>query len=141
MFTGLKFYENIQIMTPFLNLDQLFQISFLHIPFFSLFLFLISSSTFHLRCWFQWYYCLLAISSRISKPQTGLWVGLSSQNFHRLLFFLIQTLWATKKKKEKEKNKWDLSPVEENLREKPGMLNITSYYLLIGQIGQNPKIK
>ena len=26
-------YENIQIMTPFLNLDQLFQISFLHIPF------------------------------------------------------------------------------------------------------------
>ncbi|KAJ9685071.1 hypothetical protein PVL29_017198 [Vitis rotundifolia] len=53
MFTGLKFYENIQIMTRFLNLDQLFQISFLHIPFFSFFLFLISSSTFHLRCWFQ----------------------------------------------------------------------------------------
>ena len=53
MFTGLKFYENIQIMTPFLNLDQLFQISFLHIPFFSFFLFLTSSSTFHLRCWFQ----------------------------------------------------------------------------------------
>ena len=38
MSTGLKFCENIQIMTQFLNLDQLCQIS---------------SSTFHLRCWFQ----------------------------------------------------------------------------------------
>lgn len=71
MSTGLKFCENIQIMTQFLNLDQLCQIR---------------SSTFHLRCWFQWYYYLLAISSRISKPQPGLWVGLSSQNFHRFFF-------------------------------------------------------
>ena len=38
MSTGLKFCENIKIMTQFLNLDQLCQIS---------------SSTFHLRCWFQ----------------------------------------------------------------------------------------
>ncbi|KAJ9685059.1 hypothetical protein PVL29_017190 [Vitis rotundifolia] len=39
IFIGLKFYENIQIMTRFLNFDQLFQISFLHIPFFYFFLF------------------------------------------------------------------------------------------------------